>query len=72
MPAVLAAHHGPFTWGRSAMDSVNNSIALETCARMALATLELDSQAGPIPDHYLRKHYLRKHGPSATYGQSGD
>lgn len=71
MPAVLAAHHGPFTWGRTALDSVKNSIALETCAQMAVATLELNPQAAPLPAHYLQKHYLRKHGPNATYGQAG-
>ena len=69
MPAVLVAHHGPFTWGRDAMDSVNNSIALETVAEMALATFSLNSRIPSIPRHLLNKHYFRKHGPRATYGQ---
>jgi L-ribulose-5-phosphate 4-epimerase len=69
MPAVLAAHHGPFTWGKTAMDSVRNSVALETVAEMAAHTLSLNSIAPRIPPHYLHKHYSRKHGPQATYGQ---
>jgi L-ribulose-5-phosphate 4-epimerase len=69
MPAVLQAHHAPFTWGKSAMDSLNNSIALEMCAQMALSTLALRPGLGSIPDHILNKHHSRKHGPNAYYGQ---
>ncbi len=69
MPAVLQAHHAPFTWGKSAMDSLNNSIALEMCAQIALGTLQLRPGLAPIPDHILEKHHSRKHGPNAYYGQ---
>ena len=69
MPAVLQAHHAPFTWGKSAMDSLNNSIALEMCAQMALGTLQLRPGLAPSPDHLLEKHHSRKHGPHAYYGQ---
>ncbi len=69
MPAVLQALHAPFTWGKSAMDSLNNSIALEMCAQMALGTLQLRPGLGSIPDHILNKHHSRKHGPDAYYGQ---
>ncbi len=69
MPGVLQAHHAPFTWGKSAMDSLNNSIALEMCAQMALGTLQLRPGLAPIPDHILNKHHSRKHGPGAYYGQ---
>ncbi len=69
MPGVLQAHHAPFTWGRSAMDSLNNSIALEMCAQMALGSLSLQPALEAIPSHILNKHHARKHGPSAYYGQ---
>ncbi len=69
MPAVLQLHHAPFTFGKSAMDSVNNSIALEMCAQMALGSYELNPAMQPIPGHILEKHHLRKHGPNAYYGQ---
>jgi L-ribulose-5-phosphate 4-epimerase len=69
MPAVLQHFHAPFTWGKSGMDSVKNSIALETCAQMALVSLQLAPELEGIPDHILNKHYQRKHGPDAYYGQ---
>ncbi len=71
MPAVLQAGHAPYTFGKSAMDSVKNSIALEMCARMALDALALNPVMAPLPRHLLDKHYLRKHGPGAYYGQPG-
>ncbi len=69
MPAVLQLHHAPFTFGKTAMDSVNNSIALEMCAQMALGSYALNPAMQPIPGHILEKHHLRKHGPNAYYGQ---
>jgi L-ribulose-5-phosphate 4-epimerase len=69
MPAVLQLHHAPFTFGKSAMDSVKNSVALEMCAQMALGALSLHPGLGGIPAYLLDKHYLRKHGPGAYYGQ---
>jgi L-ribulose-5-phosphate 4-epimerase len=69
MPAVLQAYHAPFTWGGSALESINNSIALEMCAQMALGTLQLNPDTPPLPRHLLEKHFLRKHGTEAYYGQ---
>ena len=69
MPAVLQHFHAPFTWGKSGLDSIKNSIALEMCAQMAISTLQLAPDAPPLPAHLLDKHYLRKHGPGAYYGQ---
>jgi L-ribulose-5-phosphate 4-epimerase len=69
MPAVLQLHHAPFTFGKSAMDSLKNSIALEMCAQMALGSFSMNPTLPPIPAHILEKHHLRKHGPGAYYGQ---
>jgi L-ribulose-5-phosphate 4-epimerase len=69
MPAVLQLHHAPFTFGKNAMDSLENSIALEMCAHMALGSASLNPAMGSIPIHILEKHHLRKHGPGAYYGQ---
>lgn len=69
MPACLQKFHAPFTWGKCALDSVKNSIALEVCAEMALAGWSLDPEQPVLPDHILKKHYLRKHGAGAYYGQ---
>jgi L-ribulose-5-phosphate 4-epimerase len=70
MPAVLVAGHAPFTWGPTAAASVENAVALEAVAEMALGTLTLDRHATPLEDYVLDKHYRRKHGPDAYYGQS--
>lgn len=69
MPAVLAAGHGPFTFGPSAQGAVQCAIALEAVAEMAVATLLIDSQACPLEAYVLAKHHQRKHGPNAYYGQ---
>jgi L-ribulose-5-phosphate 4-epimerase len=69
MPAVLVANHGPFCWGRSAKEAVDNSLALEEIAKMALGTLQLNPKVRSLEKYILNKHYLRKHGPKASYGQ---
>lgn len=70
MPAILLKHHAPFTWGKSAQAALDNSIALEMCARMAVMTWQLNPETAAIPAHILSKHHERKHGNSAYYGQA--
>jgi L-ribulose-5-phosphate 4-epimerase len=67
--AVLVHGHGPFVWGPSGKKAVENALALEIVAEMALKTLQLDPHALSIEKHLLDKHYLRKHGADAYYGQ---
>jgi L-ribulose-5-phosphate 4-epimerase len=69
VPGVLVASHAPFTWGATSKKAVENAIVLEFAAQMALNTLALSPQAGPISQVMLDKHFLRKHGPKAYYGQ---
>ena len=69
MPAVLVANHAPFTWGKSAAASVEAMVVLEQTAMMALGTIMINPQQGPISKALLDKHYLRKHGKDAYYGQ---
>ncbi|MEM1097427.1 MAG: L-ribulose-5-phosphate 4-epimerase AraD [Planctomycetota bacterium] len=71
-PGVLVAGHAPFAWGVNADKSVDNAIALEACAAMALDTFALSGHADSAPllePHVLSKHHQRKHGPDAYYGQ---
>ena len=68
-PGAVVSHHGPFAWGRNAVDAANNAIILENIALMALHTRALHPNIDPIPEYILRKHHLRKHGPNAYYGQ---
>ncbi len=69
IPAVLVSSHGPFTWGKDANKSVENSIILEEVAMMAYHTLMLDKNAC-IQQELMDKHYYRKHGANAYYGQT--
>jgi L-ribulose-5-phosphate 4-epimerase len=69
-PAVLVAHHGPFTWGLDVGAAVENAAALEFIARLAAETLRLKPGASAMPDALRDKHFFRKHGPLAHYGQT--
>ena len=68
IPAVLVKSHGPFTWGITAAESVNNAVVLETVAEMALKSLRLNPQSDLVK-YVLDKHFFRKHGKMAYYGQ---
>ncbi len=69
MPGVLVANHGPFAWGKDAMNAVHNAVVMEEVAFMALHSLILNPSLEPVSQALLDKHYLRKHGPGAYYGQ---
>jgi len=69
MSMVLVAGHGPFTWGKSAAQSIYYAAVLEEICKMALFTVTLNPQAEALPEHIIKKHWDRKHGPNAYYGQ---
>jgi len=69
IPAVLVHSHGPFTWGKDAMEAVHNAVVLEEVAFMDFHAMALNPGAGAMQQELLDKHYLRKHGPGAYYGQ---
>ena len=68
-PGVLVPYHGPFTWGDSPEKALQNAIALETIAMMAITTLAVNPNGRQIPESLLNKHFQRKHGKNAYYGQ---
>jgi L-ribulose-5-phosphate 4-epimerase len=68
VPGALVPHHGPFVWGPDPMSALENAVALEEIAKMAIHTLVLNPKA-EMPRKLLDKHFLRKHGPAAYYGQ---
>lgn len=72
IPACLDASHGPFVWGNSPEAALENAIALEHVAAMAIHTLALAPDSPPISRALLDKHFFRKHGPGAYYGQPPD
>ena len=69
-PAALVASHGPFAWGVDVARAVENAVALETVAELALYTLVLEGRGvGSSTTTLLDRHFSRKHGPDAYYGQ---
>lgn len=70
IPAALVFSHGPFAWGKDAMDAVHNAVVLEEVAFMALHAMQLNPSVSRMQQELLDKHYLRKHGKNAYYGQN--
>jgi len=64
IPAALVYSHGPFTWGASPAEAVENAVVLEE-----VAFLQWHAQAQPMQQELLDRHWLRKHGKNAYYGQ---
>ena len=69
IPAVLVADHGPFTWGPTPAQAVENAAVLEFLSRLAIATMTVEPYPRKRQQELLDKHFLRKHGPEAYYGQ---
>ena len=69
MPMALVAGHGPYTWGKTAAQSVYHAVVLEEVCKMAHLSLALKPDLEALPEHIIRKHWERKHGPNAYYGQ---
>lgn len=70
VPAVLCKNHGPFAWGKDAMDAVHNAVVLEEVAKIAYRTETINPKVLPAPRELQDKHYFRKHGANAYYGQN--
>ena len=75
-PAVLVRNHGPFTWGETVDDAVENAVVLEEVAKIAfisttihLSSLDIVNHAPAMNRYLIDKHYNRKHGAGAYYGQ---
>ncbi len=69
VPGVLVNGHGPFTWGASTADAVENSLILDEICSMAESTEDIMKENNSLPQYVLDKHYFRKHGENAYYGQ---
>jgi L-ribulose-5-phosphate 4-epimerase len=69
VPGVVVARHGPFAWGPTAASAVENARVLEEVAALALHTVLLAPDRGPIDPALLDRHFRRKRGPDAYYGQ---
>jgi L-ribulose-5-phosphate 4-epimerase len=69
VPGVLASSHGPFTWGSTPQNAVENAVVLENVAMMTWFTLQRRPDKELLNRALLDKHFLRKHGAGAYYGQ---
>ncbi len=69
VPGVVVFSHGPFAWGKDAMEAVHNAVVMEEVAFMDWHAMILNPETGPMQQTLLDKHYLRKHGKNAYYGQ---
>lgn len=69
VPGVLVFSHGPFAWGKDAMDAVHNAVVMEEVAFMDWHAMILNPAQLSMQQTLLDKHYLRKHGKNAYYGQ---
>lgn len=70
IPGVLVMSHGPFAWGKDAMEAVHNAVVMEEVAAMNFRAMMLTPGIGCMQKELLDKHYLRKHGARAYYGQN--
>lgn len=66
---ILVGNHAPFTWGKNADKAVHNSAVLETIAKMAYLTEQINPHVQRLKESLKRKHHERKHGPDSYYGQ---
>lgn len=69
IPGIIVYQHGPFAWGKNAMDAVHNAVVMEEVAKMAFRSITINPRVPDIDKVLLDKHYLRKHGANAYYGQ---
>lgn len=69
VPGVVVASHGPFAWGKSALDAVHNAVVMEEVAMMSWHAKIENSSLESMDQALLDKHFLRKHGKNAYYGQ---
>jgi len=69
-PAILCKNHGPFSFGKTPEEAVENSVVLEYISYLAYNTEKLKPEIKKIDKFLLDKHYERKHGNNAYYGQN--
>ena len=68
-PAVLVQNHGPFVWGVTPEQAVDNAAALEEVAKAAILTRQLNPVATPADESLLKKRHSSQHGKNSAYGR---
>ncbi|MBQ3150105.1 MAG: L-ribulose-5-phosphate 4-epimerase [Clostridia bacterium] len=72
IPGVVVNSHGPFTWGKDALEAVHNAVVLDEVAFMAWHALSIKGDLPRMQQELLDKHFKRKHGKNAYYGQRNE
>ncbi len=57
VPAVLVAQHGPFAFGSDCLNAAENIASLELIADIALQTLRIAPETGPLSDWKIAHHF---------------
>lgn len=72
MPGVLVCNHGPYTWGSSPNEAVNNAVVMEEVAFMAWHCMALpDRYLVPMQKDLLERHYSRRrHGQLEAFNSA--
>lgn len=66
---VLVGSHAPFAWGNTVEKAVYNAAVMESLAKMAYLTEQINPDTQRLKQALINKHYQRKHGSAAYYGQ---
>lgn len=66
---IVVYQHGPFSWGKDAVDAVHNAVVMEEVAKMAWIACGINPRLRHIDGYLMDKHFSRKHGLNAYYGQ---
>lgn len=64
-PAAIVFHHGPYCWGKNCFEAVNNAFALESLAKMAYLTEQINPDTMQVSKNILDKQHLGKQIESA-------
>jgi len=60
VPAVLVDHHGPFTWGKSPSEAVQNAVVLEEIAHAAYLSRMLNPKCEGLGEDQMNFHHQRR------------
>ena len=67
-PGILVANHGPFSWGKTPSETIQNMQSIEFIAKSAYLSIKINPKSRIAKD-LINKHFTRKHGKKSYYGQ---
>ncbi len=61
IPGALIFNHGPIAWGRDALEALKNAAILETVAKLAYQTEQINPEIMPIGNAILDQRFFKHH-----------